>query len=417
MTEKLAIDGGKPVREKSLPGEYPGGMLYGKEELNAVIDVMKRKSPFRYYGPDMAWKAKAFEKAFAAKMGTKHCLGVTSGTSSLVVALKALGIGSGDKVILPASTFIATAGAVIVAGAVPVFAEIDESLNINPDAIEGMIDKDTRCIIPVHLLGNPCKMDRIMKIAKKHKLHVIEDCAQSCGCKYQGKYVGSLSDIGCFSLQMNKMITAGEGGAVITDNPKHYEMAARYHDHGMFRESEGFLGMKEADSVIVGENYRMSELTGAIALEQLKKLDRIISAMRKIKKLIKDEIKDVRGLAFRKINDPDGDTGNVLCMIFPSAEINLRFRKALGGEHINAAVSYGGEAVYMMPQILHQRTADRNGFPFNQFKKKVTYKKGMCPFTEDLLKRHCYIHITSRFTEKDAEDVVTGIKKVAEHIL
>ena len=290
---KLAIDGGEPVRKTPVPMPYPGASVYGEEEKRSVTEVIDSKSPYRYYGPHVLGKARAFEKAFSEKIGNPYTLGVTSGTASLIVAMKAAGIGPGDKVIVPACTFIASAGAVVCAGAVPVFADIDESMNIDPDSIGKVVDKYTKAIMPVPILGNPCQMDRIMEAAKKYHLMVIEDVAQSCGSRYRDQYSGTFGEINCFSLQINKILTTGDGGAVTTKDAKLYERAVRYHDQGMFREKEGFLSKNAADDVFIGQNYRMSEITGAVALEQVKKMDYIVSSMHRIKYQIKEQIRDI----------------------------------------------------------------------------------------------------------------------------
>lgn len=417
MSEKLAINGGKPVREKGLQSAYPGALIYDEEEKKAVAEVLERKSPYRFYGPDPLYKVKQFEKNFAEKTGCKYALGVTSGTASLVVALKAAGIGPGDKVIVPANTFVASPNAVIIAGAVPVFADVDETLNIDPDQIDALADKYTKAVMPVHIGGNPCDMDRVMEKAEKNNLIVIEDVAQSCGCRYKGRYAGTMGHIGSFSLQINKVITTGDGGVVATSDPKLYERAVRYHDQGMFREKEGFLAIDEKEDIFAGQNYRMPEISGAIACVQLEKLDRIIFAMRRMKNIVLDGIKDIEGITFRKITDPDGDTGGKLVMLFPDAETGARFREALNAENISCGYQYGGKPVYMIPHIYKRKTVDRNGFPFNQFDEEIVYSEGMCPVAEKLLPRNGIISFTPDMTERDAEDIAEGIRKVAKHLL
>ena len=417
MKEVLAINGGTPVRNVPLPPAYPGVSLYGEEEKRAVMEVLNEKSPYRYYGPNVLYKAKEFEKKFSQKIGNRFTLGVTSGTASLVVALKAAGIGPGDKVIVPACTFIATPGAVIIAGAVPVFADMDESMNIDPDQIGKVVDKYTKAVIPVPILGNPCQMDRIMEAAEKYNLIVIEDVAQSCGSKYKGAYSGTFGNINSFSLQINKIITTGDGGAVSTNDEKLYERAVRYHDQGMFREKEGFLAAKAEDDIFIGQNYRMSEVTGAIAVEQLKKLDTIVNHMRRMKYIIKKEISGIDGLNFRSINDEDGDVGSTLVMMLPDIDTADRFRNALNAENVNTACLYGGRPVYMIPQILYQKTVDRCGFPFNQFSEKIVYTEDMCPYAKKQMPRSAMISITPTITEKDAEDIVKAVRKVSKEIL
>jgi 8-amino-3,8-dideoxy-alpha-D-manno-octulosonate transaminase len=417
MDTKLAINGGKPVRNIPLLSAYPGASVYGDEEKKAVLEVIDRKSPFRYYGFDVVGKVNEFEKLLSSKIGTKHALGVTSGTASLIVAMKALGIGPGDKVIVPANTFEATAGAVVIAGAVPIFADVDESMNINPYEIERLCDKYTKAVITVPILGNPCEMDKIMDAAQKCNIAVIEDVAQSSGSKYKGKYSGSFGDIGCFSLQINKILTTGDGGAITVNDDRIYERAVRYHDQGMYREMEGFLSMNAEADIFIGQNYRMSEITGAVALEQLKKQDFIIDNLRRIKKTIKEQIKNIDGITFRRINDEEGDTGGTLFMMLPSEEISIKFSEALNAENVSCGRLYGGRPVYTMPQIFNQMTVDKNGFPFNQFKERVEYKMGMCPYAEEQLPKNAIIMLNPMLTEKDTEDIVKGIRKVAKYIL
>jgi len=417
MEEKLALYGGRPVRDIPLPPSYPGASVYGEEEKAAVLEVIDQKSPYRYYGPNVLGKVKEFEKAFSQKIGNQFALGVTSGTAALVVALKAAGIGPGDKVIVPACTFIATAGAVVCAGAVPVFADIDDSLNIDPGSIGKVVDKYTKAVIPVPILGNPCQMDRITEEAKKYNLVVIEDVAQSLGSKYKGKYSGTFGDINCFSLQINKTITTGDGGVVSTNDPKLYERAIRYHDQGMYREKEGFLSTSIEDDIFIGQNYRMSEISGAVALEQLKKVDMITGNMHRIKYYIKDQLKGTPGIDFRRINDEEGDSGNALILLLKDKEKTVEFVKALNAENIAASRLYNGEPVYMVPQLFYQKTVDKNRFPFNQFDEKVVYSKDMCPNAVELMPRNVTIFISPVFTEKDADDIVKAISKVSKYLL
>lgn len=418
MSDKLAINGGTPVRATPMPSPYPGASAYGEEEVNAAVEVIRAKAPFRYYGPvEVLGRAKAFEKALSEKIGVNNTLGVTSGTASLVVALKAAGVGVGDKVIIPACTFIATAGAVVAAGAVPVFCDIDESFTIDPAKISDCVDKYTKAIITVPILGNPCRMDAIMEEAKKYNLMVIEDVAQSMGSSYKGKMSGSWGDIGCFSMQINKMISAGEGGAVCTSDAKLYERAVRYHDHGMFREREGFLSTNGADDIFLGQNYRMTEITGAIGCAQLAKLDGMIQKFRALKKIITDGIKDIPGIQLVRVNDVDGECGCTTMFTLPSKEKRIEFNEALQAENIYNFCLYNGEPIYMVPQLLNKKTVDKNGFPFNQFDEEIVYTPDMCPVAVDLMARTLSITIGVEHTEQEAHDIVAGIKKVAAAIL
>lgn len=423
MSSKLAINGGVPVRKEALPGAYPGASVYGQEEIDAITEVIKRKSPFRYYGVDVAGKAEEFEGRVCERLGRKFALASSSGTSALIIALVAAGIGSGDKVIIPANTFYATAGAVIAAGAVPVYCDIDDSMNLDPTKIEALIDEDVKALVVVPILGNSCDMDPIMEICSRRKITLIEDNAQSWGSTYKGKPCGSFGAFATYSLQLNKMITAGEGGVVVTDRPEYIERATRFHDQGTFRKKQKYEETKnQPDQVLAGQNYRLSEVAGAIACEQIKKLDMIIENLRRVKQTIKNGIQptlEAKGVTFRRITDADGDVSNTIMMYMPSPEKAVAFRNAMLAENINCTHLYDRKTIYAAPSLLEKKPADKNGFPFNQFTgaKAVHYEMGMCPKAEDLLSRNVMIPLAPVFTEKDCQDVIEGVLKVAEEIL
>ena len=411
MQSQLAIHGGAPVRKRPLPALNPGASMLGREEADAAAEVLYAQSPFRYYGPDVLGRVKRFEGEFAAKLGARHALGVTSGTAALICALKACGIGPGDKVIVSACTFIATAGAVICAGAVPVFCDIDESLNMDPAGMARVADQYTKAVIPAPILGVPCRMDAIMAEARRLGLMVIEDVAQSMGCTFQGRYCGTFGDMGVFSLQANKILTTGEGGVVVSNDARLYERVVRYHDQGSLREAGGLPG----DELFAGQNYRMSEITGAVACAQLQKLDGILASMRRVKRMIKEGL---RGVApFRAVPDEAGDAASTFMLLLPDAAAREEFGAALAAEGIACGCLYGGRPVYLQPQIFHQKTVDRDGFPFNQFAEPVAYTEDMCPRALDILPRNLMIQLSPLLTEEDAGDIIAAVKKVAGGVL
>ena len=231
--EKLAIDGGTPVRKTPLRYQPYGPQFYNEVEKREILEVLESRKPFRWWKSGS--KVLQFEQAYAAHIGVKYAIGVTSGTTALSAALAALEIGPGDEVILPAWTWYADYDTIVLAGALPVFAEVDSSLNIDPEDIEARITPRTKAIIAVSLQGCPADMDPILEIARKHKLRVLEDFSQCVGGRYRGKYLGSMGDIGISSFQQSKTITAGEGGAVVTNDPKLFERAVRAHDVGSLR--------------------------------------------------------------------------------------------------------------------------------------------------------------------------------------
>jgi 8-amino-3,8-dideoxy-alpha-D-manno-octulosonate transaminase len=216
-----------------MPG--PGAYWFGEEEKKAVMEVLESGNLFRYGSadnPKFLHRVADLEKKFSAYCGTEFGLATSSGTSSLLISAIALGLKPGDEVIVPAYTFVASYTSVIFAGLVPVLAEIDESLTIDPNDIENRITSKTRAVMAVHMLGNACDMDQIMEIAQKHNLFVIEDCCQAAGASYKGQKLGSIGDIGAFSLNVFKTINSGDGGLMVTNNPAFYEIAFGMHDQG-----------------------------------------------------------------------------------------------------------------------------------------------------------------------------------------
>ncbi|GAG39613.1 unnamed protein product, partial [marine sediment metagenome] len=234
------------------------------------------------------------------------------GTSALITSLATLGIGPGDEVIVPGYTFIASISSIIYAKAIPILAEIDESLNIDPRDIRKKITKRTKAIMPVHMLGNPCDMDSIMEIAEEFGLYVVEDSCQALGATYKGKKLGSIGDIGAFSLNIYKTITTGDGGVVVTDDDNLYERAFGFHDQG---HKPYRMGLEIGHRSLIGMNLRINELTGAVALAQLRKTDNIISILRDKKRKLKNAISGNKKLGFRKIND-EGEIATLLTLLF-----------------------------------------------------------------------------------------------------
>lgn len=415
---KLAINGGPPVRTKPLPPSYPGALLMGKEEVEAVTKVIEAQSPFRFYGEDLQGTVNQLEDMMKEDLNVKYALGVTSCTAGLVVALKALGIGYGDKVIVPSISFIASATAVISAQAVPVFVDVDETLNMDPEDLEEAIDEDVKAMIVVPLNGNPNDMDKIMAIARKHDVKVIEDVAQSCGVEYKGHAQGTIGDIGVFSFQMNKILTSGEGGAVVTNDVKLFERAMRYHDQGSYRRQMKprypEIQSVEAESAFAGQNYRMSEITGAVLVEQWKKLDLIISNLKKNYPYIKEQVKSkAPALNHVETVDEKGNLGRIITFRFPDKELAAEFKDALNAENINARLMYNGKVIYQFDQIKHQRTAEKDNMPFNYpFKNPVIYKDGLCPKAEDYIYRTVIVDLHPLLEDPDVEDIIEGITKV-----
>ncbi|WP_127585827.1 DegT/DnrJ/EryC1/StrS family aminotransferase [Paenibacillus koleovorans] len=415
--DKLAIHGGTPVRHTMNAGMLRGAMVVGPEETERVAQVMRAQSMSRYYGPDNQGAVSTFEDRLGAGLGMPYTLGVSSGTAALVVALKALGIGYGDKVIVPANTFTATPGAVICCNAVPVYCDMDETLNMDPEDLERVMDDEVKAIIVVHINGHPCDMDRISAFAAKYNLPIIEDVAQAFGASYKGQQAGTFGTINAFSFQMQKIITAGEGGAVATRDFNLFERSVRYHDQGSFRDKDRYVtpgsGLTAGEAVI-GQNYRMTEMAGAIMLEQWEKRDLIISSMRRNHRKIKQALKaELPGIQFRKTVDEDGDIGCILALLHDSAERAKQFVEAMTAENFFTYFMYGAKPIYMMPFLLNKKTLEKNDFPFDYpFKKPVEYREGMCPNAERILPRMTLMPVSPIMTDKEADEVIEAVVKV-----
>ena len=309
----------------------PGSYVLGAEERKEVLDVLDGGNLFRYGTPGVdGFQAKVvtFENEMAERLGHKHVVATSSGTGSLMCCLAALGIGMGDEVIVPGYTFIASIATIAMMNAIPVLAEIDESLTIDPTKIEALITPKTKAIMPVHMLGNPCDMDPIMEIAKKHNLYVIEDCCQAVGAAYHGKRVGTIGDMGAYSLNVFKTITTGDGGFVGTSSDELYERAFGFHDQG---HKPCRMGVEVGNRSMVGMNMRMNELSGAVAVAQGRKLDGILDTLRAKKKELKDQLQGIDGLDFRKIND-EKECATLLTLLFDTRELADKFSaSALSG--------------------------------------------------------------------------------------
>jgi dTDP-4-amino-4,6-dideoxygalactose transaminase len=316
----LAVNGGPRAKRSTNFPMFPGGLEIGEEEKKQVLEVLDNKYLFRYYGPkESPSKVRALEEQYAKFTGTRHALALNSCTSALISALVAAGVGPGDEVIVPSYTFFATCAAVVAARAIPIVAEVDGSLTMDPADFEKKISARTRAVIPVHMRGMPAKIDRIVEIARARKIVVIEDVAQANGGTYKGKPLGSFGDAGCFSLQFHKIITSGEGGVLVTNSDLLYTRAQAYHDVAACWRKDRFAPPEFEGEIFFGVNFRMSELTGAVALAQFGKLQRILGGMRRNKKLIKDGIRGMKGLEMREVTDEAGDTAICLVFYLPTA--------------------------------------------------------------------------------------------------
>jgi 8-amino-3,8-dideoxy-alpha-D-manno-octulosonate transaminase len=411
---KLAIDGGDPVRKSRLSARPPGPQFYDEAERREVLDVLESRSPFRWWGMGgRPPKVLEFEKEYAAHVGAKYALGVTSGTAALMTAMAALEVGPGDEVILPAWTWYACYDAVVLAGALPVFAEIDDSFGIDPEDLERKITPRSKVVMPVHLQGTPCDLDRVLAIARERKLKVLEDCAQCVGGRYKGRYVGSIGDIGIYSFQFNKTITSGEGGALVTSDPALFERAFRFHDVGVLRSpyTEALGG--GILRAFAATNFRMSELTGAVLRGQLRKLETICGRLRRGAAIVREAIADLPGLKLRKVADPEGDVGTAVFLDLGSHERRDRFLQAMEAEGVPASPPGGSAVLPVDPRIEGKVTVHPAWPSFTSPEgRAIRYGRESCPRTLDVLGRHAGVVLDPMFTDGDLADIGKAIRKV-----
>ncbi|MGH3697359.1 MAG: DegT/DnrJ/EryC1/StrS family aminotransferase [Pseudonocardiaceae bacterium] len=364
----------------------PGYSFLGEEEAALVQRVLAgwQLSRYRFDEPDSAEQSMVFslEREFEQRMGARHCIAVNSGTSALLASLAALGVGPGDEVIVPGYTFIATIAAVVHRGAIPVLAEIDDSLTLDPEDVLRRITPSTKAIIAVHMLGVPCAMDELRTIADDHGLVLVEDVAQACGARYRNRSLGTIGDAGAFSLNPFKIITAGDGGLITCNDDQVYERAFAFHDHGFkpFRQ-----GVVDADSLF-GMNLRMHELSGAVALGQLRKIDDILATLRRQKTMFSDAIGDLPGVARRRLNDADGECCSLLVLRFASVEASAAVAARLG---TSTLIDSGRHYYGNMPQLLGRRMPTTSECPFSCAAHPTAYRyePHMLPRTDDLLAR------------------------------
>ncbi len=400
----------------------PGHEIIGDEEKKEILEVLSRKVLFRYDFDAQRqgiYKVEEFEREFSRYCGVKHALAVSSGTAALRVALAALGIGPGDEVITQGFTFVATWEAVLDAGAVPVFAEIDDTLCLDPADMEARLTPRTRAVIPVHMCGGQARIQEIVSTADRHGVPVIEDTAQSCGAKIHGKALGSLGKLGTFSFDSVKTITTGEGGMVITDDQELYTRASEYHDHGHDHDPALSRGLEKRR--FIGFNYRMMELQGALGLAQLRKLDPVIlKRQRKNKRALREALAEHKGITFRALPDPDGDSATFLVFFLPTAEQAREFNRVLAEEGAGAVYWYDNLWHYYdkWEHLLEAKTPLVGGWPFKTpaGESRCAFNPGDLPRTAELLSRALTIPIQIHMDEQ-IPVILGAIEKAARKAL
>ncbi len=402
-------------QKAAWPNEFPGVHWINREEEDVVLDVIRNGSMFRYYGVNAPSYVDKLEDAAKDFYNVKYALGVNSGTGALISVMAALDIGPGSEVIVPSFMWVATVGAVVQCGAIPVFCEINDSFNMDPADLEKKINGRTRLIVPVHMAGAPCEMDRIMEIADRYGIPVLEDCAQCNGGSFKGRKVGTWGKAGIFSLQLNKNITCGEGGLIVTNDERIYTRAFSAHDMGMIRKN-GRLANPDDDAILWGGGRRMSELCGAVASVQLKKLPSIIAKMKASKNRIKKLLEEIPGLEFRRITDVDGDTAPFLIFTLPDAEKAAAVwdkMKTNGLYNSFRLEDYGLHIYYNIPALVKKVPISSSGFPWRleaNLESDYNYDRGACPDSDALFAKSILLPIPSCLAKEQENEAAAIIR-------
>lgn len=406
--EKLALYGGEKV--KTTP--YGTGKRFDGSELKYLEEALNQNTLFYWAGN----KVKELNKKFAEMYGMKHCVATSSGTAAIHTALGSVGVTEGDEVITSPITDMGTIIGIIYQNAIPVFADVDpNTYNMDPKSIESKITDKTKAILVVHLAGNPADMDEIMELAKKHNLKVIEDCAQSYMTYYKGRLVGTIGDVGCFSLNDFKHISAGDGGMCLMNDDDLYRVALRFADKNYERLSNAPAAR---NIPYIAPNYRMNELTGAVGLAQLDKVEWICEKRNEYGTKLTEGLKDIPGITPHLVKE-----GNKSSYWFYLARIDEKelgvdtdtFIEALNAEGIWCQRGYIPACVYEYEMFKNKTGYMNTHAPFDSkyYGREISYDTGICPVAEEVLKSSVRIPVNEFYTEQDLQDTINGFKKVS----
>ena len=394
--ERLAIKGGHPVRDGKI---YYGRQWIDEDDIKAVTETLR--SDYLTCGP----KVDEMEKELAAYTGARYAVAVSNGTAALHCACIAAGVGPGDEVITTPLTFAASANCALYCGAKPVFADINpETYNIDPDSIRSHITDKTKAIIAVDFTGQVVEYEKIRTICDEHHLTLIEDAAHAIGTKYNGKQVGGLADMTCFSFHPVKTITGGEGGAITTNNEEYYKKLVLAHTHGITHEESMMEGAPREgpwyyEEISLGYNYRITDFQAALIVSQMKKLDRFAARRKEIVKQYNEAFSDMPEIMIQK-EIPQSDTCRHIYIIRLNLEklncTRREFFDAMAAENVQCQIHY--VPVYWFPYYQH-----------------LGYKKNLCPKAEEVYREIMSIPLYPKMTDQDVRDVIRAVKKVVEN--
>ena len=401
-----------------FPSKLPGASLIGSEELAELTDVVRTQSPFRFYGIGNPDKVSTFESEAREFLGCSFTLAVNSGSSALFCAVVSLGITTGDEVIIPAFTWYSDYTSVLLNGAVPVFANIDESLDLDPVDFEAKITSKTKAVIVVHYQGGPANLDEIIRIADARGVSVIEDCAQAFGGEYNGRKLGTVGRIGITSFQGNKMITAGEGGLVYTNEEALFSRAVMCHDNGSMRDNFadqiGDPSLKNPASAFPGLQFRMSELQGAMLVAQLRKLPGMLDTCRGHHETLRKRFAGVDAFDIRPF--VPGDCGITIFFRFSDAESAKKFERGLQAEGVPVGPSSGCVNI-LHDEIISSKAQLHESFPPASGTPSTPYDVAkISASTDTMLARYVGIGLGPLYTDEHIEFIAAGIETVIDAV-
>jgi 8-amino-3,8-dideoxy-alpha-D-manno-octulosonate transaminase len=396
----------------------PGYELFGAQERKEVNDVLETGILMRY-GFDAQrkgiWKAKELEQEICKSFGAKYAQTLSSGTAALTTAMAALGIGFGDEVIMPTFTFVASFEAVLSVGAIPVMVDIDETLTLDPKAVEAAITPKTKAVMPVHMCGSMAQLDELKAICTAHKLLLLEDACQAIGASYKGKKVGTIGDAGTFSFDFVKIMTCGEGGAVLTNNEEVYQKCDQYTDHG-----HDHMGKDRGADLhpYLGYNYRISELHAAVGVAQMRRLPEFLALQLRNHAIIKKTLEQVEGVTFRVIPDPAGDTGSFLSFFLPTEDMAREATAAFAAAGIGGNFYWYDNNWHYIRKWQHlQSGAWMHRISEEQKKQVMHYTNRAFPISDAIMSRCISSSISLLWDEAQTQDRADKMAEVLRKVI
>ena len=407
--EKLALYGG----EKTKKTPYGKGKRFDGNELKYLAEALEQNTLFYWAGK----KVKELNKRFAELYGVNHCVATSSGTAAIHTALGAVGVTEGDEVITSPITDMGSIIGIIYQNAIPVFADVHpNTYNMDPKSIESKITDKTKAILVVHLAGNAADMDEIMEIAKKHNLKVVEDCAQSYMTYYKGRLVGTIGDIGCFSLNDFKHISAGDGGMCIMNDEELYHIAHKFADKNYERFTNAPAGR---NIPYIAPNYRMNELTGAVGLAQLERVEWLCEKRYEYGTKLTEGLKDIPGITPHLVKEGNKSSYWFYLARIDESELGIdtdTFVEALNAEGVPCYRGYIPKCIYEYDMFKNKSAYKGTHAPWDSkyYGRDISYETGLCPVAEEVLGSTIHINVNEFYTEQDLEDTIKAFKKVSD---